>query len=71
MANRAARSRHAGALAVFTLLSLIRTTSIKPREKLDAMSGPERMMTGFGLYAALSIHIYGVIYACDRLFGVA
>lgn len=60
-----------GALAVFTLLSLIRTTNIKPREKLDAMSGPERMMTGFGLYAALSIHICGVIYACDRLFGAA
>ncbi|WP_244618678.1 hypothetical protein [Rhizobium sp. 18065] len=56
-------------LAIFTLLSLIRTRSIKPRHELIPMSGPERLMTGFGLYSAISIHAYAVIYACDRLFG--
>lgn len=56
-------------LAIFTLLSLIRTSTIKPRHELIPMSGPERLMTGFGLYSAISIHAYAVIYACDRLFG--
>jgi Zn-dependent protease len=56
-------------LAIFTLLSLIRTKSIKPRHELIPMTGPERLMTGFGLYAAVSIHSYAVIYACNRLFG--
>ncbi len=57
------------ALSVFTLLSLIRTGRAKPRHRLAAMSPPEQLMTGFGLYAALSIHVYAVVYACDRLFG--
>jgi Zn-dependent protease len=56
-------------LAIFTLLSMIRTSTVKPRHELIPMSGPERLMTGFGLYAAISIHAYAVIYACDRLFG--
>lgn len=56
-------------LGVFTLLSLIRTKGIKPRHELVAMSPAERLMTGFGYYAALAMHVYAVVYACDRLFG--
>lgn len=55
-------------LAIFILLSLIRTKSVKPREALHPMNAPERLMTGFGYYAALAMHAYAVIYACDRLF---
>ncbi|AOG12277.1 hypothetical protein [Agrobacterium sp. RAC06] len=55
-------------VALFTLLGMIRTKSAKPREALVPMNGPERLMTGFGYYAALAIHVYAVIYACDRLF---
>ncbi|KQW28591.1 hypothetical protein ASE36_08790 [Rhizobium sp. Root274] len=55
-------------LAVFTLLSLIRTTGARPREELVAMTSAEKLMTGFGYYAALAMHVYAVIYACDRLF---
>lgn len=56
-------------LVVFTLLSLIRTKGVKPRHELVAMSPAERLMTGFGYYAALAMHVYAVVYACDRLFG--
>ncbi len=55
-------------LAIFTLLSMIRTKAIKPREALTPMNAPERLMTGFGYYAALAMHVYAVVYACDRLF---
>lgn len=56
------------ALAIFTLMSLIGLGSTAPKDALDEMSPPERLMAGFGLYAALSIHGYAIIYACDRLF---
>lgn len=55
-------------LAIFILLSMIRTKSAKPKEALVPMTAAERLMTGFGYYAALAIHAYAVIYACDRLF---
>jgi Zn-dependent protease len=55
-------------LAIFILLSMIRTRSVKPREALTPMNAAERLMTGFGYYAALAMHVYAVIYACDRLF---
>ncbi|MCM2404146.1 hypothetical protein NBH20_23475 [Rhizobium sp. S153] len=57
------------ALSIFCLLSLIRTGKVKPRHELAEMSPAEQLMTGFGLYAALSIHVYAVVYACGRLFG--
>lgn len=57
-----------GGLAIFILLSMIRTKSVKPREALLPMNASERLMTGFGYYAALAMHAYAVIYACDRLF---
>jgi Zn-dependent protease len=55
-------------MAVFTLVSLLGTSNVKPRFALDEMRPAERLMAGFGLYAALFIHGYAVIYACDRLF---
>lgn len=57
-----------GGLAIFILLSMIRTKSVKPREALLPMSSPERLMTGLGYYAALAMHANAVVYACDRLF---
>ncbi|CDZ33655.1 hypothetical protein NOJ28_06740 [Neorhizobium galegae] len=57
------------ALAVFTLMSLMGIASAKPRESLDPMHPGERLMAGLGLYAAVAIHSYGIVYACDRLFG--
>lgn len=56
-------------LAVFTLMSLIGAGGVKPREALDPMSAGERLMAGLGLYAAVIIHSYAVIFACERLFG--
>jgi len=35
------------------------------------MNQQQRLMTGAGFCAALSIHIGGLIYACDRLFTTA
>lgn len=57
------------ALSVFTLMSLMGFSSVKPRESLDPMQAGERLMAGLGLYAAVAIHSYGLVYACDRLFG--
>lgn len=57
-------------LAVFTLMSLIGIGSVKLKETLDEMSPGERLMTAFGLYSAVAIHGYAVIFACDRLFSL-
>ena len=54
-------------LAVFTVLSLLGAGGVKPRKALDAMTAPQRLLAGFGLYAALVLHGYAIIYACDRL----
>ena len=55
-------------LAVFSLMSLIRSRKVRPRTELKPMTPHERLLTGFGLCAALVIHAGGVIYACERLF---
>jgi Zn-dependent protease len=55
-------------LAVFTLLSLIGAGSVKPKEKLEPMCGAERMLVGFGLYSAVAMHSYAIIYASAALF---
>ncbi|KQV42552.1 MULTISPECIES: hypothetical protein [unclassified Rhizobium] len=55
------------ALAVFALLSLMGHRGIKPRHRLVEMSPAQRLMSGLGLYAALALHGYAVIYATDRL----
>lgn len=57
-----------GGLAVMALLSLSNRASAKMREELVDMSGGERLLAGFGYYAALTIHAYGLVYACDHLF---
>ncbi len=56
------------ALAVFTLLSLIGSGSIKPNQALEKMSSGERMLVCFGLYAAVSMHAYAIRYASHILF---
>ncbi|WP_432347757.1 hypothetical protein WMC41_09035 [Shinella yambaruensis] len=56
-------------LAVFTVLSLIGGGGVKPRTALDPMTAPQRLLAGFGLYAAIVLHGYAIIYACDRLTG--
>jgi Zn-dependent protease len=55
-------------LAVFTLLSLIGSGSVKPKEKLEPMGSAERLLVGFGLYSAVAMHSYAVIYAAKALF---
>jgi Zn-dependent protease len=56
-------------LAVFTVLSLLGAGGVKPRRALDPMTAPQRLLAGFGLYSAIAMHGYAIIYACDRLFG--
>lgn len=55
-------------LAVFTLMSLMTAGRVKPREALVPMTGPERLLAGFGLYAALAIHGFAIVHACENLF---
>lgn len=55
-------------LSVFVLMSLLGSAAVKPREELADMGNAERLITGFGFYAALVIHAYAIVYACDRLF---
>ncbi|WP_438748907.1 hypothetical protein [Pararhizobium sp. O133] len=55
-------------LAVFALLSLMGKGGVKPRHQLDEMTGGQRIFSGFGLYAALVLHSYAIVYATDRLF---
>lgn len=57
-----------GGLAVMALLSFTGQASVKPREALEEMSKPERLLAGLAFYAVLVIHAHAVIYACDRLF---
>lgn len=57
-----------GGLAVMALLSMSNRASVKMREELVDMTGGERLFAGFGYYAALTIHAYGLVYACDLLF---
>lgn len=56
-------------LAVFAVLSLIGAGGVKPRQALDPMTKPQRLLAGFGLYAALVLHGYAIVYACEALFG--
>ncbi|MBO9628538.1 MAG: hypothetical protein J7516_03795 [Shinella sp.] len=56
-------------LAIFTVLSLLGAGSVKPRAALDPMTAPQRLLAGFGLYSALVLHGYAIVYACDRLLG--
>ncbi|TCU10001.1 hypothetical protein [Rhizobium sullae] len=58
----------AAALAVFILLSMIGAGSLKPRHKLEEMRAGERMLVAFGLYAAIAIHGYAVVFSAEKLF---
>jgi len=33
------------------------------------MTAPQRLLAGFGLYAAIALHGHAIVYACERLFG--
>ncbi|MDP9808913.1 Zn-dependent protease [Rhizobium tibeticum] len=55
-------------LLVFTLVSLVSSGSVKPRQTLDEMTDGERMLVAFGLYAAIAIHGYAIIFATEKLF---
>ncbi len=58
------------AVAVFAILSFVGHGDVKPRHVMLEMSDPERLMAGLGLYAAVLIHAYAIIVACEGLFGV-
>ena len=55
-------------LAVFALLSMMGHGGVKPRHRLDEMTGSERLLSGLGLYSAVALHGYAIVYATDRLF---
>ncbi len=55
-------------LAVFALLSLMGQGGVKPRHRLDEMTGRQRIVSSLGLYSAVALHGYAIIYATDRLF---
>ena len=55
-------------LAVFALLSMMGSAGVKPRHRLDDMTGSQRILSGLGLYSAVALHGYAVVYATDRLF---
>ncbi|KQV81583.1 hypothetical protein [Rhizobium sp. Root1220] len=55
-------------LLVFTLVSLISAGSVKPRQQLEEMKDGERMLVAFGLYAAVAMHGYAIIFATEKLF---
>ncbi|WP_455271889.1 hypothetical protein [Rhizobium herbae] len=55
-------------LAVFALLSMMGSGGVKPRHRLDEMTGGQRLLSGLGLYSAVALHGYAIVYATDRLF---
>lgn len=55
-------------LAILILISLIGFRTNVLRDELEPMQSGERLMAGFGLYAAVTIHSYAVINACQILF---
>jgi len=55
-------------LAVFALLSMMGQGGVKPRHRLDEMTSAQRIVSGLGLYAAVTLHGYAIVYAMDRLF---
>jgi len=57
-------------LAVFALLSLISAGAVKMRDELAPMRPAERLLVGLGLYAAVIIHSYAIVFAADLLFGL-
>lgn len=57
-------------LAIFALLSMISAGSVKMRDELAPMRPAERLLVGLGLYAAVIIHSYAIIFSADLLFGL-
>lgn len=57
-------------LAIFALLSMISAGTVKMRDELAPMRPAERLLVGLGLYAAVIIHSYGIVFSADLLFGL-
>ncbi len=58
-------------LTVFTLLSLLVAgfgRAARLRTALEEMTAAQRLLSGFGLYAAFAMHGYAVVYACEHIF---
>lgn len=55
-------------LGVFILLSFIGAGSVKPRDDLEPISSAERLLVAFGLYSAVIIHSYAIVFASTQLF---
>jgi Zn-dependent protease len=58
-------------LAIFALLSMISTGTVKMRDELAPMRPAERLLVGLGLYAAVIIHSYAIVFSAAFLFGSA
>lgn len=58
-------------LAIFALLSMISAGSVKMREELTPMRPAERLLVGLGLYAAVTIHSYAIVFSAGQLFASA
>ncbi|MCD2175268.1 hypothetical protein [Rhizobium sp. C4] len=58
-------------LAVFALLSMISAGTIKMRDELAPMRPAERLLVGLGLYAAVIIHSFAIVFSAGLLFGSA
>lgn len=56
-------------LAVFALMSMIGAGFVRLRDELVPLKPAERLLVGLGLYAAVIIHSYAIVFASDRLFG--
>jgi Zn-dependent protease len=57
-------------LAIFALLSMISTGTVKMRDELAPMRPAERLLVGLGLYAAVIIHSYAIVFSASVLFGL-
>ena len=55
-------------LAVFALLSMISAGAVKMRDELMPMRPAERLLVGLGLYAAVIIHSYAIVFSAGVLF---
>lgn len=57
-------------LAIFALLSMISAGAVKMRDELLPMGPAERLLVGLGLYAAVIIHSYAIVFSAELLFGL-
>jgi Zn-dependent protease len=56
-------------LGVFILLSFIGAGRWKPRDDLEPITSAERLLVALGLYSAVILHSYAIVFACEHIFG--